>query len=99
MINWLDYKEGDVLDIEIVEESTSSIVKVKVLQFNYSLHRKPYLSLLQIIESDDIERWGKGYVITLPLLVEDGLTFLVDCKTLCNSHELISRYGKFILLN
>lgn len=99
MINWFDYKEGDVLDIEIIEDSTSSIVKVKLLPFEYSLHRKPYLSLIQIIESNNLERWGKGYVITLPLLVEDSLTFLVDCKTHCNSHELISRHGKFNLLN
>ena len=99
MINWFDYKEGDVLDIEIIEDSTSSIVKVKLLPFEYSLHRKPYLSLIQIIESNNLERWGEGYVITLPLLVEDSLTFLVDCKTQCNSHELISRYGKFNLLN
>lgn len=99
MINWLDYKEGDTLNIEIVEESTSSIVKVKVLQFEYSLHRKPYLSLLQVIETDNKERWGPGYVISLPLVVNESLTFLVDCKTLCNSHELISRHGSFNILN
>lgn len=99
MINWMDYKEGDILDVEIVEENTSSKVKVKLLPFEYSFHRKPYLSLIEIIETDNIERWGEGYVITLPLMVEESLTFLVDCKTKCNSHDLISRHGKFNLLN
>jgi hypothetical protein len=99
MINWMDYKEGDTLDVEIVEDDSISKVKIKLLPFEYSLHRKPYLSLIQIIESNNVERWGEGYVITLPLVVEEKLTFLVDIKTKCNSHEFISRSGTFKILN
>jgi hypothetical protein len=49
MVNWGQYKYNDELTITIVDDEVSYNLKVKIVEFEYNLHRQPFLADLKVL--------------------------------------------------
>lgn len=77
MINWEDYKFNEEHNVQIIDGEETFTLKVKMIEFEWSLHRKPYLADVQIIESNNEVVYPLESIMRLPIKTEEQINFLL----------------------
>jgi len=77
MINWEDYKFNEELSLQIIDDELTFKLKVKIIEYEWSLHRHPFLADIQIVESDNHEVYPLNSIMRLPLETKETFTFLL----------------------
>lgn len=98
MINWLDLKFNQTLSMTIVNDNTIYDLKVKLVEYEYSVHRHPLIADVKIIESTDIETYPIDSIMRLPIETKDFVNFLLFAPIDMAPAREFKREG-FITLN
>ena len=77
MVNWNDYKFNEELSITITDEDNDYNLKVKLVEYEYNLHRLPYIADVKILESTDILMYPLDSIMRLPIETTDYINFLL----------------------
>jgi len=77
MVNWGQYKYNDELLVTIVDDEVSYNLKVKIVEFEYNLHRQPFLADLKVLESTETIAYPIDSVLRLPMETSDYINFLL----------------------
>lgn len=77
MIDWSNFNFNQVLSMTIVDDNIKYDLKVKLVEYEYSLHRHPLIADVKIIESTDIEIYPVESVMRLPIQTKDYINFLL----------------------
>lgn len=99
MINWENYKFNEHHSVQIIDENKIFNLKVKMVEYEWSLHRKPYLADVQILESNDIEEYPLESIMRLPIETKDFVNFLLFAPCDMAPAREFKRKGIIKLLN
>ena len=73
MINWEKYDFNDEQEVQIVDGDKTFTLKVKLIEYEWSLHREPYLADLKVIETTNNEEYPLESILRLPIETKDML--------------------------
>jgi len=99
MINWVDYKFNEQHSLQIVDEENTFNLKVKIVEYEWSIHRHPLLADVQVIESDNIEVYPLNSIMRLPIETKDFVNFLLLAPIDMSPGRELKRKGNITLLN
>lgn len=99
MINWEEYDFNEEHSVKIVDGENTFNLKVKVIEYEWSLHRKPYIADVQVVESNDVEEYPLNSIMRLPLKTEDFINFLLFAPCHMSPARELKRKGFITLLN
>ncbi len=101
MINWDNYRIGDVLNLIIKCDDEETKLSVEIIEFEWFPHpRKPIIADVEVIQTDDNKQWSVGNVMRLPLITKDDeFKFLVKCPTPMHPNDEKTCRGIFYLQN
>ena len=77
MINWEDYKFNDEHNVQIIDENETFTLKIKMIEYEWSVHRKPYLADLKVIETTNETMYPLDSIMRLPINTEEKINFLL----------------------
>ena len=77
MINWEDYKFNDEHNVQIIDENETFTLKIKMIEYEWSLNRKPYLADLKVIATTNEEIYPLDSIMRLPINTEEKINFLL----------------------
>lgn len=77
MINWQDYKFNQEHDVQIIDEEEIFTLRVKMIEYEWSIHREPYLADLQVIETNNELIYPLESIMRLPIRTQDNVNFLL----------------------
>ena len=97
MVNWGQYKYNDELLITIVDDEVSYNLKVKIVEFEYNLHRQPFLADLKVLESTETIVYPIGSILRLPMETSDYINFLLFAPCDKAPNRELKRKGKLFL--
>lgn len=97
MVNWGQYKYNDVLLITIVDDEVTYNLKVKIVEFEYNLHRQPFLADLKVLESTETITYPIDSVLRLPMETSDYINFLLFAPCDKAPNRELKRKGKLFL--
>ena len=98
MIDWSNFKFNQVLSMTVVDDNITYDLKVKLVEYEYSLHRHPLIADVKILESTDIETYPIESVMRLPMETKDFVNFLLFAPISMAPGREVKRKG-FITLN
>ena len=98
MIDWSNFKFNQVLSMTVVDDNITYDLKVKLVEYEYSLHRHPLIADIKIVESTDIEIYPIESVMRLPIETKDFVNFLLFAPISMAPAREFKRKG-FITLN
>lgn len=81
MIDWSNFNFNQVLSMTILDENIKYDLKVKLVEYEYSLHRHPLIADVQILESTNVEIYPLESVMRLPIETKDSVNFLLYAPT------------------
>lgn len=81
MIDWSIYKFNQELSMTIVDDNIKYDLTVKLIEYEYSLHRHPMIADVKIIESTDVDMFPIQGVMRLPMETKDSINFLLYAPT------------------
>jgi hypothetical protein len=81
MIDWSIYKFNQELSMTIVDDNIKYDLTVKLIEYEYSLHRHPVIADVKIIESTDVDMFPIQGVMRLPMVTKDSINFLLYAPT------------------
>lgn len=99
MINWVNYKFNEEHNLQIIDENETFNLKVKLVEYEWSLHRKPYIADLKVIETSDEETYPLDSIMRLPIETEDSVNFLLFAPIDMAPAREFKRKGNITLLN
>ena len=99
MINWEDYKFNEEHLIQIIDDDKIFNLKVKMVEYEWSLHRHPLLADVKIINSNDIEEYPLDSIMRLPIETKDYVNFLLFAPCDKSPGRELKRKGNIKLLN
>jgi hypothetical protein len=99
MINWEEYKFNEEHNLEIMDGDRIFELKVKITEYEWSLHRKPMLADVQIVESSDLEMYPLNSIMRLPMVTEDFVNFLLFAPIHMSPAREFKRKGYITLSN
>ena len=97
MINWEEYRLNGEHNLEITDGDNTFNLKVKIIEYEWSLHRKPMLTDIQILESSNLEMYPLNSVMRLPMVTEDFVNFLLFAPTHMSPAREFKRKGYILL--
>jgi hypothetical protein len=97
MIDWSNIKFNETLSMTIVDENITYDLKVKLIEYEYSLHRHPSIADVKIIESTDIEVYPISSIMRLPIETKDSIDFLLFAPIHMDRARELKRKGLIIL--
>jgi hypothetical protein len=97
MVDWLNYKFGDVVEIFILDNKIEYSLTVKVDDFEYNLHRHPHLVDLKVIKTNNDEVYPIGSVLRLPVDTKDDVNFLLFAPNQQFPNRELKRTGVLFL--
>lgn len=77
MVDWLNYKFGDKVEITILDDNLEYSLTIEVVEFEYNLHRHPHLVHLKVVKTNDEEVYPIGSILRLPVDTKDNVNFLL----------------------
>ena len=99
MINWEEYKFNEEHNVQIVDGEETFTLKVKMIEYEWSLHRKPYLADVQIIESNNETIYPLESIMRLPIKTEENINFLLFAPIDKAPAREFKRKGLITLIN
>lgn len=99
MINWEEYKFNEEHCVQIVDGDKTFILKVKIVEYEWSLHRHPLLADVKVIESNDIETYPIDSIMRLPIETKDFVNFLLFAPCDMSPNREFKRKGTITLVN
>ena len=99
MINWEDYKFNDEHKVQITDEEQIFTLKVKLVEYEWSLHREPYIADLKIIETNNEEVYPVDSIMRLPIETKETVNFLLFAPCSMSPNRELKRKGNITLLN
>jgi hypothetical protein len=99
MINWEDYKFNDEHNVQIIDENETFILKIKMIEYEWSLNRKPYLADLKVIETTNETIYPLDSIMRLPINTEEKVDFLLFAPIDMAPAREFKRKGLISLIN
>jgi len=99
MINWEHYDFNDEQEVQIIDGDKTFTLKVKLIEYEWSLHREPYLADLKVIETSNEEEYPLESIMRLPIETKDYVNFLLFAPTDKAPGRELKRKGNITLLN
>ena len=99
MINWEEHKFNEEHNVQIVDEDKTFNLKVKLIEYEWSLHREPYIADLKVIESSNEEEYPLESIMRLPIETKEYVNFLLFAPCDMSPGRELKRKGNFTLLN
>lgn len=99
MINWEEHKFNEEHNVQIVDENETFTLKVKLIEYEWSLHREPHIADLKVIETSDEEIYPLESVMRLPIETKDTVNFLLFAPIPMAPAREFKRKGNITLLN
>jgi hypothetical protein len=99
MINWEQHDFNKERNVQIIDEDKTFNLKVKMVEYEWSLHRHPLLADIQVVESDNHEVYPLNSIMRLPIETKENLTFLLFAPNEKEPNRELKRKGNIILLN
>ncbi len=99
MINWEDYNFNEEHNLQIVDGNETFTLKVKLVEYEWSLHREPYIADLKVIETSNEEMYPMDSVMRLPIETKDSVNFLLFAPCDMSPAREFKRKGNITLLN
>ncbi len=97
MIDWSTYKFNQELSMTIVDENIKYDLTVKLVEYEYSLHRHPVIADVKIIESTDDEMFPTNGIMRLPMETSDFINFLLYAPIAMAPARELKRKGEIRL--
>jgi hypothetical protein len=98
-IEWEGMKQNQDLSITLIEEDKEYLLTVKIIEIEWTPNRLPFIADLEIVETDDAERWYEGMVLRLPIHTSEKMKFLVKAPKPCQPNREFSREAQIIINN
>ena len=98
-IEWEEMKQNQNLSITVVEEGNETPLTVKIIEIEWAPNRTPFIADLEIIETEDAERWYTGMILRLPIHTKEKLTFLVKAPKPGKPNREITREAQILINN
>jgi len=99
MIDWNNYREGDIVKLEISNDNIHNNLKVEIVEFEWAPNRTLHLTDVKILETSNELDYPIGGIIRLPMIVKDQeFKFLIKVKSKLIIEEKI-KSGYFNLIN
>jgi hypothetical protein len=99
MINWEEYKFNEEHNVQIVDGENTFTLKVKMIEYEWSLHREPYIADLKVIETNDETMYPLDSIMRLPIKTQDNVNFLLFAPIDMAPAREFKRKGNITLLN
>ena len=99
MINWENYKFNEEHNVQIIDEDQTFTLKVKLIEYEWSLHREPYLADLKVLETNEETMYPLDSIMRLPIKTKDNVNFLLFSPIDMASAREFKRKGNITLLN
>lgn len=99
MVDWEDYQFNKELNISIILDNVKYDLIVKLIEYEYNLHREPQLAHLEIISSSDEESYPLKSIMRLPMKTEEDVNFLLFAPCDKNPNRELNKKGKFYIKN
>jgi hypothetical protein len=99
MINWEEYNFNEEHNLQIVDDNETFTLKVKMIEYEWSLHREPYLADLKVIETNNEEIYPLDSIMRLPIKTKDNVNFLLFAPCDMAPAREFKRKGNITLLN
>jgi len=78
MINWDDYNYNQEICLRILNYGTINEVVVKLLEYGWHAHgRIKITAIVEIIKSDDNEKWPVDAIMELPIKTDSVIKFIM----------------------
>jgi len=97
MIDWSTYKFNQELSMTIVDENIKYDLTVKLVEYEYSLHRHPVIADVKIIKSTDDEMFPTNGIMRLPMETSDFINFLLYAPIAMAPARELKRKGEIRL--
>jgi hypothetical protein len=93
MIDWNKYNPGQKIELKIVENEKTYIIKTILDEYEWAPNRTPLLAIITVLETSKDGKWNLGDKIKLPIITDDNLEHqILVCNTaLDNSWREIAR--------
>ncbi len=98
-IEWEEMKHNQNLSITVIEEEIKTPLTVKIIEIEWAPNRTPFIADLEIIETEDVERWYKGMVLVLPVHTSEKMKFMVKAPIFGQPNRVFSREAQIIINN
>jgi len=99
MINWEDYKFNQEHNVQIIDEKETFTLKVKMIEYEWSLHREPYLADLKVIATNNELIYPLESIMRLPIKTKDNVNFLLFAPIDMAPAREFKRKGLISLIN
>ena len=99
MINWEEYDFNDEQEVQIVDGDKTFTLKVKLIEYEWSLHREPYLADLKVIETNNEKIYPLESIMRLPIKTKDNVNFLLFAPIDMAPTREFKRKGLISLIN
>jgi len=99
MINWEEYNLNEEHNVQIIDEEQTFTLKVKLIEYEWSLHREPYLADLKVLETNDETMYPLDSIMRLPIKTKDNVNFLLFSPIDMAPAREFKRKGNITLLN
>ena len=98
MVKWNDYKYNQEVSITIIDCDTTYCLRVKIVDYEYNLHRHPHLVDLRVVETNNDEVYPVSSVLRLPIETKDSVNFLLFAPCDKNPNRELKRKGDLFLM-
>jgi hypothetical protein len=98
-IEWEEIMQNQNLSITVIEEEIKTLLTVKIIEIEWAPNRTPFIADLEIIETEDAERWYKGMVLVLPVHTNEKMKFMVKAPLFGKPNRIFNREAQIIINN
>lgn len=98
MVNWNDYKYNEEISVTIIDGSIKYCLRVKIVDYEYNLHRHPHLVDLMVMETNNDEVYPIASILRLPIETKDTVNFLLFAPCDKNPNRELKRKGELFLM-
>ena len=99
MINWNDFKINHTYPLEVICTDLTCRLKVKLVEYEWSLHREPMLADLQVLETCDETVFPLNSILRLPIETTGFVNFLLFAPCHMSPGRELKRGGFINILN
>ena len=97
MIDWSNFKFNQELSMTIVDDNIKYDLTVKLVEYEYSLHRHPMIADVKIVESTNDEMFPVDGIMRLPIETSDFINFLLFAPIAMAPARELKRKGEIKL--